>query len=172
MDRRSLCFGGLVLLGAAPFSAQAASPDKAAFEKLAKEVLQAAVSKKMSDPDAMMAKLDEAAKIGAEFCKQVAAVEPANQGILNFVVANFDKIRATPFESFEDRWHAGAGFQAGGHDMSKLDQSGKSASAIDAVVHPLTARAAIGVYKTSKKADLLETVVQELEEVLGHLKHL
>jgi hypothetical protein len=165
MDRRSLLLAGPVLASLAVLPAYAAGPDKAAYEKLVREVLQAAVSKNVPDPDALMAKLDAAAKIGVEFCKQVAGIEPANKPIL-------DKIRATPSDKFEEQWHDGEGFKAGGHDMSKLDQTGKAASAIDSVVHPLTARAALGAYKTSKKPDLLQTIVDELEEVLGHLKHL
>ena len=172
MDRRSLLLAGPVLASLVVLQAYAAGPDKAAFEKLVREVLQAAVSKNVPDPDALMAKLDAAAKIGVDFCKQVSGVEPANKPILDFVVANFDKIRATPADKFEEQWHDGEGFNAGGHDMLKLDQTGKAASAIDAVVHPLTARAALGAYKTSKKPELLQTIVEELEEVIGHLKHL
>lgn len=172
MDRRAVLLAGSVLAVMAGMPAVAAVADKAAYERLVKDVLQAAVSKNVPDPDALMAKLDEAARMGVEFCKSVAAAEPANKPILEFAIANYDKIRATPADQFEEQWHEGAAFKAAGHDNSKLDQTGKAASALDAIIHPLTARAAIGAYKSSKKPELLQTVIQELEEVLGHLKHL
>lgn len=172
MDRRSLLLVGPALLSLACVPVLAAAADKAAYEKLVKDVLQVVVSKNVPDPDALIAKLDEAARIGVEFCKQVATAEPANKPILDFAIANFEKIRSTPSDKFEEQWHEGAAFKAAGHDNSKLDQTGKTASALDAVIHPLTARAALQVYKTTKKPELLQTVVQELEEVIGHLKHL
>lgn len=172
MDRRSFMLAGTGLVAGLPLSFPAFAADKAGYEKLVKEVIGALVAKNFADIDGLVTKLDAAAKIGVEFCKEVAATDGANKAIIEFAVASFDKIRATPTEKFEDDWHEGAAFKAAGHDLTKLDQTGKAASAIDSVIHPLTSRAALLAYKTSKKPELIKTAIEELEEVLGHLKHL
>ena len=172
MERRSfLLYGASIAIGLSA-SCPAFATDKAGYEKLVKDVIGTLVAKNYADIDGLVAKLDAAAKIGVEFCKEIAASDAANKAIIEFVIASFDKIRATPADKFESEWHEGGAFKAAGHDMSKLDQTGKAASAIDTVIHPLTARAALMAYKTSKKPDLVKTAIDELEEVLGHLKHL
>jgi hypothetical protein len=172
MHRRSFLLASTGLVAGIHVSFPAFAADKAGYEKLVKDVIGTLVAKNFADIDGLVTKLDAAAKIGVELCKEVAATDAANKAIIEFAIANFDKIRATPADKFEDEWHEGAAFKAAGHDNTKLDQTGKAASAIDSVIHPLTSRAALLAYKTSKKPELIKTAIEELEEVLGHLKHL
>lgn len=173
MKRRSFLVASLGLLSSASLTIPAyASADKSTFESILKEVIQAAAAKDTKDIDKLMAKLEAAAKIGIEFCKDVAGIEPKNKAILDFVVSSYDKIRNTPEDKFEELWHEGSAFKSAGHDLAALDQTGKAASAMDTIIHPLTARAALAAYKASPKPQHLQTVIQELEEALGHTKHL
>lgn len=173
MKRRSFLVASLGLLSCAGLTLPAyAAPDKATFETILKEVIQAAAAKDTKDIDKLMVKLESAAKIGVEFCKDVASAEPKSKAILDFTVQSYENIRNTPEDKFEELWHEGAGFKSAGHDPASLDQTGKAASAMDAIIHPLTARAAFAAYKASPKPQHLQTVIQELEEALGHVKNL
>jgi hypothetical protein len=173
MDRRAfvVAAASLASLTVAAPSAFAAA-EKSVYEGLIKDAIQAAVSKKIADPDALASKMEQAARIGIEFCKAAAAAEPANKAIIEFVIANFDKIKNTPLEKFEDEWMEGASYKAAGHDYSKLDQAGRAASAVDSIVHPLSARLAFLAWKNDKKDEHLKMIVTELEEMMGHMKYL
>lgn len=172
MHRRSFLLASASLSAALVFPISAFAADKAGYEALIKEVIKAAASKSVADIDGLIAKLDKAAAIGADFCKEVAAKDAKNKPILDFTAASIEKMRATSSTDFEEQWHEGKAFKAAGHDINLLDQTGMAASATDSIIHPLTARAALVAYKTAPSPELLKTVVEELEEVLGHLTHL
>ncbi|MFZ4806901.1 MAG: hypothetical protein ACOYLQ_06545 [Hyphomicrobiaceae bacterium] len=151
--------------------AQAA--DKATYAQTARDGIKAMATGSLADVDGWASKMEALSKIGLDYCREVGAKDAKAKKYLDFVVANVEKIKATDFAKFEDEWgDSGAGFKAAGIDTAEFDQTGAAASAGDAVIHPLAALAALREFKKTKSADLLKKASEELEEVLGHLKHL
>jgi len=151
----------------------AQSADKATYEKTAHEAVKALSTSPLADVDGWLSKMDMLSKIGLDYCREVGAKDAKAKKYLDFIVANVEKIKATDFAKFEDEWgDSGAGFKAAGIDTAEFEQTGAAASAGDSVLHPLAALATLREYKKTKSADLLKKASEELEEVLGHLKHL
>lgn len=154
-------------------TAPARSADKATYEKTAHEAVKALATTPFADVDGWLAKMEMLTKIGLDYCREVGGKDPKAKKYLDFIVANVDKIKATEFAKFEDEWgDGGSGFKSVGIDTAEFEQTGAAASAGDSVLHPLAALAALREYKKTKSADLLKKASEELEEVLGHLKHL
>ena len=55
------------------------------------------------------------------------------------------------------------------HD--EFDHYGPVIGAKDAIVHPVTAYAALKAYKADQNSEHLETIQEELEEIIGQIKH-
>lgn len=147
--------------------------DVAAVDAILKEVIKEAASGKVADVDGAVAKLNTAVEKGKAMIALVAAKDEANKKALEFVAAHADKMKTETLETIEANWHAGKAMKdAGAGDYEKIDQAGAAAAAMDTVIHPVTAILALQEYKKDQKKDHLDQVVSELEELVGHLKHL
>lgn len=155
------------------FSATTAeAADKAKYETLSKEVIQALVTEDTSNIDGLIAKLDEATQIGVEMAKEVSATDEKGKQLLDLLIANIDKVRSANLEAIEHDWHHGGAFKAAGIDHDSFDHYGPVIGAKDAVVHPLTALVALKQFKEDGDTEHLEQAQAELEEILGQLKYI
>lgn len=152
------------------FSAFAADINR--YTEICNAVIRAAASGNVGNIDALVADLDEATAIGIEISQKTIAKHPEGKALLEHLIANIDVMKSASIDVIEHDWHHGGAFKAKGIDHDGFDHYGPVIGAKDAVVHPLTARVALAAYKQSPNEELLETVSEELQEIVGQLKFL
>lgn len=146
--------------------------NKARYEAITKEVIQAVVSENTNDIQALTNKLEEATNIGLQLAQDVSAANPDGKPLLDFLSANVNKIKAENLTAIESNWHHGGAFKAAGIKHDEFDHYGSVIGAKDAVIHPLTALIALKEYQKTQNKDLLATAQAELEEILGQLQYI
>lgn len=146
--------------------------NKTKYEGLTNDVIKAVVSENLADMNGLKGKLEEATKIGLELATEVSAAHPDGKQMLDFLAQNVNKIKTSNLEAIEHDWHHGGAFKAAGVKHDEFDHYGAVIGAKDAVVHPLTALAALNQYEATKNPEFLETAQAELEEILGQLKYI
>ena len=162
-------FAGFLALTANAANMEA---EKAKYQTLTNEVIQAVVSENLADINGLKGKLEEATKLGLEMASTVSASNPDGKQLLDFLAQNVGKIKTSNLEAIEHDWHHGGAFKAAGIKHDEFDHYGAVIGAKDAVVHPLTALAALNQYEATKNPEFLETAQAELEEIIGQLKYI
>ncbi|MCB2082130.1 MAG: hypothetical protein H6908_02660 [Hyphomicrobiales bacterium] len=149
----------------------AQASDKSDYEAGAKAVVASLVGGETSDIDGLIAKLDAVTAHGVALAKATAEKHQDGKTLLDFLVANIDKVKAASLESMEADWHHGGAFKSAGIDHDSFDHYGPVIGAKDAVIHPITAAVALKAYKEDNNEEHLEQAQEELEEILGQLKY-
>jgi hypothetical protein len=165
-----------LLTGAATANAASGVPpaDKAALTSTLEAVVKQAESGNIPSVDATIDTLKGAVEKGKAIIAAVAAQDPANRKVLEFVAASVDKMYGETLQSIEDNWHRGdAVHLAGlGETYDKIAKDSPAIVAIDSVVHPVTAILALQAYKKDQKTKHLNQVAAELKELLEAMKNL
>ena len=161
-------------LTAVAFSGSVHQFDKKGYSKIAKKTVGRVISGNV-DADKMLSDMEKLVTIGVAGCKEHMGEKetpPEEAKMMELVIANADKMKSLSLEDIEAQWHEGGKLKANGVDLNKYDHFSEVMCHLDAVVHPATAIICLKKYKETKKADLLEQVQAELQEVIEHLKHL
>lgn len=145
--------------------------DVAAYKALATETIQSVVGGEVSDVDALLAKQDELIALGVTIAKDVAARHPEGATMLEFTISHVDEMKNASLDAIEDEWHHGGAYGKNGLPHDEFDHYGPIIGAKDAIVHPVTAYAALKAYAADHNEEHLETIQEELEEILGQVEY-
>lgn len=151
--------------------------DKAKFESLAVKTIQMAIKGEVTDIDAAIADQLEMLAIGITGCKEL---EPTAAGeekkLMQLIINEADGIKQLDLDAIEEQWHEGKKQKEAGVHLNENQHMGKANSLADTVIHPATTYIALKKYKSTtsaeEKKELLKRVVDELKEVLEHIKHI
>jgi hypothetical protein len=160
----------LVVLTAAP---QAQAFDIQAYRAQAEKTLTELNAKRLPDPDATLARLDEMMAMGIGGIKEYAAKQPKYAKLMNAAVADAPAMKQMTDVQLEDKWgEKGTAGDAVGVPLKTLSDMGVQRAYLELVVGPAHQYIFIKKYQTTKKARWLEEARDEAVELIKHLESL
>jgi hypothetical protein len=93
---------GLGIVCGSPLPAPAM--EVAQYKKLLEETVKEAVSGTIGDPDATVARLEQALKLAIDGAKAFIAKEPSHQKVFGALIGGLDKLKRMPADDVEAEW--------------------------------------------------------------------
>ncbi|MGO4854466.1 hypothetical protein [Phaeovulum sp. W22_SRMD_FR3] len=124
------------------------------------------------DVDALIAQQETLVQLGVQGARDYAKEHPESAPLLTFVADEAPHMSDLTLPQIEAQWHEGAALQRVGLNIHDFDHFSPELSHMDTMVHPATAVIALRDYKATGNEDDLDQVVDELSEVVEHIKHL
>lgn len=174
MKKSLLLSTAAVLFSAQIAFAGALDQNVATYKQNANEVVKAVVSGQITqqNADQYMTKVDQLIALGKDIASELSTEKPEGKALLDYVVKNGDQAKTETIEEITAKWHHGDAFKAAGIDHDKFDHYGPVIAAKDAYVQSITSYVALKDFKQSGDPKKLDTVREELEEVVGQLQYI
>ena len=149
-------------------------PDE--YIKIAKKAILDFKNPTTLDVNASISDMNKLIEIAAKGCKEHIADPgtPAKEGeLLSILLKNKEKMTKLTLKKIEEQWHEGGLPRNNfGIDIEKWDHFSDVLSHYDSVIHPATAIICLNNWKQSKNKSLLTQAIDELAEVIEHMKAL
>jgi hypothetical protein len=165
---------GLSMTLVAPLllATDAMAMDVDTYLDVAKQTISKVKKGKVKDVDKLIAQQEELIRLGIEGALKYAEETPESRKMMHLLVLNSERMKSMSLDDIEKNWHGGEYMKSHGIDINELAHTDAAMNYYDAIVHPATAFIALTEYKSSKEAELLEQVENELTEVMMHVEHL
>jgi len=159
----------LMLFAATPASAFNLQTYRAQAEKTLAELN----AKRLPDPDATLARLDEMMAMGIDGIKEYAAKQPKYARLMNAAATDAPAMKQMTDVQLEDKWREkGTAGDAVGVPLKTLNDMGVQRAYLELVVGPAHQYIFIKQYQATKKARWLEEARDEAVELIKHLQSL
>ena len=140
------------------------------YERLVKSTIKAIITGSLGNMDKLIADQEVLMEIALEECEEHKADAPKDAKLMNLVIKNASRMKASSLDQLEEDWHDGELLTANGIDFDALDPMGPATILMHMVVHPASAYVALKEYKSTRDKELLESAKDELSEVLTHME--
>jgi hypothetical protein len=171
MKLKTACLN-ITLLAPMLLAAPAQAMDVDTYLGVAEETIKKVKKGKVKDVDKLIAQQEELIRLGIEGALKFAEESPENRKMMHLLVLNSERMKSMSLDDIEKMWHGGEYMKSHGIDINEMGHTDAAMNFYDAIVHPATAFIALTEYKSSKEAELLEQVENELTEVMMHVEHL
>jgi len=160
-------FALLMLFAATPARAFNIEVYRAQAEKTLAELN----AKRLLDPDATLARLDEMMAMGIDGVKEYAAEQPKYARLMNAAVADAPTMRQMTDVQLEDKWgEKGSAGDAVGVPLKTLGDMGVQRAYLELVIGPAHQYIFVKKYQATKKTRWLEQARDEAVELIKHLQ--
>lgn len=145
----------------------------ATYKQGANEVIKAVVEGQITqqNADQYMTKVSKLIIVGKDIATEVVTQKPEGKKFLEYVIRNGDKAKTETLEEIDAKWHRGEVFKDAGIEHNKFDHYGPIIAAKDAYIQSISSYVALKNYRQSGNPKMLDTVREELEEVVGQLQY-